>query len=145
MDLVELSDQTILFSLLVFEKITPILRHKFRKDLTINEFYTLLLVNYSGELKMTDFAYDLGIKKQQATRVVNSLVKKGFIKRSYEKVDRRIVRIGLTPYAEAYLDDYIKKTSILIDDSLKGLSESEIIKFQNALETINKVLPKMKV
>ena len=90
----QLLDQTILLSLLVIEKVFPILGQGYKEDLTFQEFYTVISVSYFGEMKMTDFADDLGIKKQQATRIINSLVEKGFIERSYEESDRRIIRLA---------------------------------------------------
>ena len=49
---------------------------------------------------MTDFAENLGIKKQQATRIINNLVEKGYVQRIYDESDRRIVFIRLTQEAK---------------------------------------------
>lgn len=139
----QLLDQTILLSLLVIEKVFPILGQGYKEDLTFQEFYTVISVSYFGEMKMTDFADDLGIKKQQATRIINSLVEKGFIERSHEESDRRIIRIGLTPHAGAYLGDYFKKTALLMGDSINEFSQAELKELMDALGTINGLLKKI--
>jgi len=138
-------EQTIVFSLLVVEKINKLLEKTYKDDLTFYEFYTLLAVNYFGDMTMTDFADYLGIKKQQATRVVNNLVQKEYVRRVYDESDRRVVLITLTPEAKKYLNEYTANTITLINDSLDDFSEPEIKEFQNAIETINKMLFKMNV
>lgn len=136
-------EQTILFSLLVVEKINKLLEKTYKEDLTFYEFYSLLAVNYFGDLTMTDFAAYLGVKKQQATRVVNNLVQKKYVRRVYDESDRRVILIALTPEGKEYLSEYTKNTISLINDSVEGFSESEIKEFQKAIETINKMLHKM--
>ncbi|HCS73275.1 MAG TPA: hypothetical protein DIW17_05295 [Clostridiales bacterium] len=137
--------QTIIFSLLVIEKVNKQLEKTYREDLTSTEFYALLAVNYFRDIKMTAFADNLGIKKQQATRVINELVKKEYIQRIYDESDRRVILIRLTPEAKMYLKEYTAKTIGLMNDSLDGFSKSELEELQNAIEIINKLLPKMKM
>ncbi|NLC45279.1 MAG: MarR family transcriptional regulator [Clostridiales bacterium] len=137
--------QTVIFSLLVIEKINKQLLKTYKEDLTSSEFYALLSVYYFGDMKMTAFADNLGIKKQQATRVINDLVKKGYIQRIYDESDRRVVLISLTPEAKMYLNGYTAKTIGMVNDSLEGFNKSEIEELQNAIKTINRLLPKIKM
>lgn len=137
--------QTIIFSLLVTERINKQLVKTYKEDLTSSEFYALLSVYYFGDMKMTAFADNLGIKKQQATRVINDLVNKGHIQRIYDESDRRVVLISLTMEAKMYLKEYTAKTLGLMNDSLDAFNKSEIEELQNAIETINGLLPKMKL
>ena len=137
--------QTIVFSLLVMEKVNKQLEKTYKEELTSSEFYALLAVHFFGDMKMTAFAGNFGIKKQQATRVISDLVKKGYIERIYDESDRRVILIGLTPEAKIYLKEYTTKTIGLMNDSLDGFNKSELEELQNAIETVNKLLQKMKM
>ncbi|MGI6538453.1 MAG: MarR family winged helix-turn-helix transcriptional regulator [Caldicoprobacterales bacterium] len=137
------SEKTIYFSLLTVEKIIKLLKKTYKEDLTFYEFYALLTVNYYGDTTMTDFAENLGIKKQQATRIINNLVEKGYVQRIYDESDRRIVFIRLTQEAKRYLDEHKMNANALFVDSMEDIGESEIKELQNAIETINRILPKM--
>lgn len=137
--------QTIIFSLLVIEKVNKQLEKTYKEDLTSSEFYALLSAYYFGDMKMSAFADNLGIKKQQATRVINELVKKGYIQRIYDESDRRVILIRLTQEAKMFLKEYTAKTIGLMSDSLDGFNKGEIEELQNAIETINKLLPKIEV
>jgi DNA-binding MarR family transcriptional regulator len=137
--------QTIIFSLLVVEKVNKQLEKTYKNDLTFSEFYTLLTVSYNGDMTMTAFADNLGIQKQQATRVINTLVQKGYIQRVYDEADRRVVLIRLTPEARAYLKEYTSKTIEKIRESLADFTESEFQELQAAMETMNRMLAKMTI
>lgn len=135
--------QIITFTLLVIEKVINQMEKTYKDDLTFSEFYALSAVNYFGDMTMTVFANNFGIQKQQATRIINKLVQKGYIQRIYDNSDRRIVLIRLTQEAKSYLSKHIAKSVEIISDSLSGFAESEIREFQTAIETINRMLPKM--
>ena len=137
-------EQTIAFSLLVIEKIIKQLERTYKEDLAYSEFYTLSIVNYFGDMSMTRLADTFGIQKQQATRVVDKLVKKGYVKRAHDHTDRRIVLIHLTSKAQSFFKEYTAKAKKEIAQSLSGLSEKEIREFQAAVEKINHMMIKMK-
>ena len=137
-------EQTIAFSLLVIEKIIKQLGKTYQEDLAYSEFYTLSIVNYFGNMSMTSLADTFGIQKQQATRVVDKLVKKGYVKRAHDYTDRRIVLIHLTSKARSFFKEYTAKAKKEISESLSGLSEKEIREFQAAVERINHMMMKMK-
>ena len=137
-------EQTITFSLLVIEKIIKQLGKTYKEDLAYSEFYTLSIVSYFGDMSMTSLADTFGIQKQQATRVVDKLVKKGYIKRAQDHMDRRVVLVHLTPKAQSFFKEYTAKTKKEITESLSGLSEKEIREFQTAVKKINHMMTKMK-
>ncbi|MGI6570000.1 MAG: MarR family winged helix-turn-helix transcriptional regulator [Caldicoprobacterales bacterium] len=137
--------QTINFSLLVIEKVIKQLEQTYKSDLTYSEFFAISAVNYLGDMKMTDFADIFGIQKQQATRLINKLVEKGFIKRVYDDSDRRVVMISLTSQAKSYLEEYVAKSIKQIEKSLSGFSDSELQKLQRTMETMSQMLARIDV
>ena len=107
-------EQTITFSLLVIEKIIKQLGKTYKEDLAYSEFYTLSIVSYFGDMSMTSLADTFGIQKQQATRVVDRLVKKGYVKRAQDHMDRRVVLVHLTPKAQSFFKEYTAKTKKIL-------------------------------
>jgi len=137
--------QTVAFSLLVMEKIVKQLEKTYKKDLAYSEFYALSIVNYFGDMSMSSLAKIFGMQKQQATRVVNRLVQKGYVQRTNDDTDRRIVLVRLTSKARSYFRDYTAKTRKEITESLSGFSEAEIREFQAVIERINRMMMKIEV
>ncbi len=68
--------------------------------------YTLR--GYRGQsITMTKFANEMGITKQQLTKLVNDLEEKGYVERSHNKENRRQVYISITDEGLAHLDQMI--------------------------------------
>ncbi len=58
-------------------------------------------------ITMTKFANEMGITKQQLTKLVNDLEEKGYVERSHNKENRRQVYISITEAGLAHLDQMI--------------------------------------
>ena len=58
-------------------------------------------------ITMTKFANEMGITKQQMTKLVNDLEEKGYVERSHNKENRRQVYISITEEGIAHLDQMI--------------------------------------
>ncbi len=56
---------------------------------------------------MTKFANEMGITKQQLTKLVNDLEEKGYVERSHNKENRRQVYISITEEGLVHLDKMI--------------------------------------
>jgi len=58
-------------------------------------------------ITMTKFAYEMGITKQQLTKLVNDLEEKGYVERSLNKENRRQVYISITDEGVIHLEKMI--------------------------------------
>ncbi|MFA6338230.1 MAG: MarR family transcriptional regulator, partial [Saccharofermentanales bacterium] len=65
-------------------------------DLSIAELHTLDAIGPYEARTMTETANDLGITTGTLTVAIDRLLKKGYVTRDRDTVDRRIVRISLT-------------------------------------------------
>lgn len=94
-------------------------------------------------MSMTKCAEKLYMTKQQATQLVDTLVKKNLVERSYPKENRRSIEIFLTEKGleiitdieDRYTDKFIKQS--------EKLNSNEIKEFLKAMEVINNVLPRL--
>lgn len=76
-------------------------------------------------ITMTKFAYEMGITKQQLTKLVNDLEEKGYVERSHNKENRRQVYISITEEGLAHLDQMIGELVCETLTTLSAFSDEE--------------------
>ncbi len=74
---------------------------------------------------MTKFAEEMGITKQQLTKLVNDLEEQNYVRRSHNKDNRRQVYIEITDEGLAHLERMIGELLHEITRSLTPFSEEE--------------------
>lgn len=78
------------------------LMHLFERDqikvfsFTASQCYTLLAVQKHGELAMSELSEKMNLDSSTMTRIVNVLVRDGYLARRRDSGDRRVVTVGLT-------------------------------------------------
>jgi len=83
----------------------------YKLGITRVQIMTLRFVSFNDECKTSDIADCLAVSRPDATRIVDTLVTKGFIKRIYDKQDRRVIRLKITNAGKKAFED-IKKELI---------------------------------
>jgi len=106
------------------------------KDGSWLHVHTLQHIRQQGQATMKDIAAYLHITPPSATAVVNSLVKNGWARRVLDKADRRTVRLQVTPAGLGLLKTSLKKTSLIIRESVNRLSAREK---KNFIAILNKI------
>ena len=116
---------------------------KKKYNITKTQQIIMLSLSVCGVLTMSQLASKINTSNEQATRAVAQLVEKGFIVRMQNPLNRRVINIKLTPEAEKFM----KKTqSEIRDDMLKRfecISDEEMEKFYESLNTVSDVLMKV--
>ena len=117
--------------------------NKKKYNITKTQQIIMLSLSVCGVLTMSQLASKINTSNEQATRAVAQLVEKGFIVRMQNPLNRRVINIKLTPEAEKFM----KKTqSEIRDDMLKRfecISDEEMEKFYESLNTVSDVLMKV--
>ena len=117
----------------------------FKKEygLTLHQMSVIWYLRKTDDMSMSQCAEKLHVTKQQATQLVDNLVKKQLINRVHLESNRRIIKIELTEKGIQVIKEvenrYIKK---FIDETDK-LKKKEIEEFLNAIEVINRILPRL--
>lgn len=109
----------------------------------LDTYYLLQVIRWFGGLTMSEIADHLCTTRQQATLKVDKLYKQGYIKRSHDPKDRRIIRIEVTPKAIEELETYYANTQGFMQLLREKLSEDELQTFNNAMESLLSVFPKL--
>ena len=67
-----------------------------RMKITLPQFVVLDILNKQGESKMSDLAHFINVTTAAMTGIVDRLVRDGYIVRTSDPEDRRIIRVVLT-------------------------------------------------
>ncbi|WP_459128775.1 MarR family transcriptional regulator [Guggenheimella bovis] len=75
------------------------------REFTISrkQLYAMSVLNERGQMNMTQLAQGVGVSNQQLTKIVDVLVQKGMIQRSYNPNNRRVVLVHLTDEGVNYI------------------------------------------
>ncbi|MBQ9992426.1 MAG: MarR family transcriptional regulator [Firmicutes bacterium] len=105
------------------------------------QLFALEVLTISGPVTMTDFSDRVNIKKQQATKLVNRLVERGFVERLYDKNDRRTIKIIITPEGRDFLANNNTRS---VDGLMEIISDMEDESaFYESLKKTNEFISKL--
>lgn len=116
---------------------------KKKYELTRTQQIIMLALSVSGTLTMSQLASKINTSNEQATRAVAQLVDKGYVERMQNPGNRRVINIRLTDEAEEF---FSKMKSEIHDDLFSRfsvVSDEEIMKLRDSLETVASVLKKV--
>lgn len=80
---------------------------------------------HEGLNSITDLAEQMYVRKPTISAAVDTLVKKGYLKRARLKSDRRAIALTLTAQGKRLLDSTHKRVIGIIDQHLVGLNAAE--------------------
>lgn len=114
-------------------------------DITPGAYYLMLYLKKYDSLSMSDLGKMLLISKPNVTVLVNKLIAKGFVVRSSDKQDRRIIMIKLSNKGIQFVEKNNKKYLEQIKKRLLSLSDMELELFSISLQNVRDLLSKITV
>lgn len=111
-------------------------------NLTLLEYYTLQILNFSRQITPKELADNLSLPKSTMTHVIDSLEKQGILKRSLNKNDRRSFLISLTKKGEKTLEEIFSKKSQLFLPLFNNLPMEEKIQLDKFLGVLTEKFEK---
>ena len=102
----------------------------------------LVFIKNHGSISMKELCAKLKIEKGSLTSMIDDLTKKGYVYREKDLSDRRKYMIMITEEGEKLAVDFTSKLSNDLEQKLDRLDESDRIKYQEALETLQYILNK---
>ena len=90
-------------------------------------FTVLYLLKQSRNipLTMTGLAEEIGITKQQATKLVNDLERDGYVRRMHGISNRRQVFLTITEMGETYIDGMLREILVEIVETLQNFDDGD--------------------
>ena len=93
---------------------------------------------------MSFLADEMGITKQQLTKLVNDLEAMGLVKRTHDEKNRRQVYVSLTDDGQKEFEKVKQAMLECTVEGLKGFSPEELLQLEDCLEKLVPLLEKFK-
>lgn len=118
---------------------------KLLREANVNEFNgaqgrILYVLWQEDSVPIVELSKKTGLAKTTLTSMLNRMEESGLIRRNYDPVDRRQIRITLTEKARELSDKYNEVSRKMSEIYYKGFSDSEILQFEDYLSRIIKNL-----
>lgn len=107
------------------------------------QLHALIAIRKQQPLNMTQLADHLLMTRQQLTKVVDSLVERGFVRRGTDPENRRLVILTLSDAGTAYVKQLIYDQPHMLQRLLETLDEYATERFLEAIEILKEVLSKL--
>ena len=105
-------------------------------ELTIDQWLILKTIQDNPELTQKEIAETVFKDYASITRMIELLVKKGFLKRSFHDKDRRRFNLKLTSTGEQLCEKLIPIISVNRKTALEGLTQKEMMTLSRLLQKI---------
>lgn len=108
----------------------------FKIDISSGQGRILYILWKESPLNIGEIGKRVSLAKTTMTTMLDRMEEKGMIIRTYDKDNRRQIKVSLTAKAESMKEKYNKISEDMTDIFYKGFSKSEISDFENKLEKI---------
>ena len=124
-------------------KITKPFKQLLNEEISLEMYYCIQTLQWVGEpISMTELTQFMRMPKQQMTKLVGRLVESGFVRRTYDAADRRVIRLSVTDKAEEYIAKYLTEDAGDFRKLMEEMTEGDREDFRGAVETLIRVLAK---
>ncbi|MDA8125646.1 MAG: MarR family transcriptional regulator [Deltaproteobacteria bacterium] len=103
-------------------------------------FPTLLCLHFNGRQKMSVISDRLGLSKPLVTQHVDRLVAEGYLERSADPSDRRIIHIDITSKGSKYAKEVSSYFRQRGEKALSSLSPEDLDRFIKSMQTLQEIL-----
>jgi DNA-binding MarR family transcriptional regulator len=95
------------------------------EEVTLAQYRTLVVLASRGPQTLAGLASNIAVTPATATRMCDRLVRKGLIRRTHERGDRRTVRLALTTSGRSLVDTVTRRRRKEIQSLLKSIPVAE--------------------
>ncbi len=107
-----------------------------------SQSYTLLSLPQEGSLGMNELSEAMGLANSTTTRIVDQLVRKGLARRKTDDVDRRVVKVSLTPKGQELRRTLDQEQQDLFEQAFDKIPDEERPVIVRCLEQITSSIAK---
>lgn len=123
-------------------KLHRLMKHRYAAEanikLTVEEFILLTMIRAKTDQILQNIAIATGKNKSVVMRMIDSLEKKGLVKRTVNPEDRRENLLSTTDMGEQVVAEYHKIEKKLSYELLKGIPEEKVEVFFEVVEEISR-------
>jgi DNA-binding MarR family transcriptional regulator len=111
-----------------------------RENVSIAHWYYLRVLAQRGELNQLELSKRVGIASTTAVPALDSMEKRGLVKRSRDPKDRRKYYVSLTDAGRRLVDELMPEIIRMISGSFDGIDAEEMTIFRDVLHQISQNL-----
>lgn len=115
-----------------------------RGQLSSLKYFGLTMLQFRGQLTMSELAAVLRISKQQLTALVDDMLKDELVQRQPDASDRRVIRVGITPEGEKILSAVREEGRQKLAQRLEILSSEELQTLSESIYRVSTLVSRMK-
>lgn len=123
-------------------KLHRLMKHRYAAEasikLTVEEFILLTMIRAKTDQILQNIAIATGKNKSVVMRMIDSLEKKGLVKRTVNPEDRRENLLSTTDMGEQVVAEYHKIEKKLSYELLKGIPDEKVEVFFEVVEEISR-------
>ncbi len=93
-------------------------------EVTLPQYRTLVVLGFGGPRRLADLADALNVSPSTATRMCDRLVRKNLVSRTRDELDRREVKLAITPLGRKVVSDVIDRRRAEVRDLLGAIPVS---------------------
>jgi DNA-binding MarR family transcriptional regulator len=108
--------------------------------ITMPQYLVMETLKNKGAMKMTEIASEMGTTLPAATGLIDRLHGLGSVDRLYDKSDRRVIRIHLTPKGQRLVSRINRKREKMVNHVFGRLSETERTTYLKILRKVHDVI-----
>jgi len=122
--------------------------HKIQSDavmrghITVPQFLALDMIMRRGSLKMSSIARELKVSTPAATGIVERMHALGMVARRYDRLDRRVILIAITPKGKKVVQTLHKERGRMIGKLFGCLTAAERASYLKILTKVHNVASK---
>lgn len=106
------------------------------RGVTLSQCHTLDVLSKNRDLSMNELSRQMGLAKSTMTRIVNTMVRKGWIERKKEEGDKRRVSVCLTLDGKKMTENLNQSSKEYVQRILKNLPQEKIPEVVESLKWI---------
>lgn len=129
-------DRYVSINFSVNRKFDQLIRKEIGDVLTTEQHFTMRHINNVEVCTSSELSIVFGVKKSAITPIINRLVEKGWVERTRDEKDRRVIYLTLTSAGKIIFGEMEKKIQSVIESVI---SKFEHVEIQNFLDTFAKL------
>ena len=127
---------------LMRRKLLPSSAQQAEFGMPLSHVQVLVMLDHRGSLSITEISQSFGIAKPNITPLVDRLIEDGLVMRERNSADRRVVNVVICENGRERLADIYRRLCDNLFDWTRTLSREDLASFNDALETIVRLLSK---
>jgi DNA-binding MarR family transcriptional regulator len=136
----ELIDRYVTVSFQVHRKAEALVKCQIGNDLTNDQHYILRYIHQASVCTSSELADAFEVNKSAITAIINRMVIRGFIQRTRDENDRRVVYLTLTDEGTELFEKAQERVRLLVESIITQFEETEIKNFIDTYEILAQIL-----